>query len=239
MMVVAVVVAMPLPLPWVTLTQHHDDSDSPSIVAAVTAVVAAATAFVQHRGTSEKRSHTHGKSCRERQREMVRDGRERERGKRGRRGRKEKDTVDPRFSHRRRDASASARVYQRRELDVRANSRDTSLAAVTPHTCRIHLALSRSINPDPSGPSRRGNLIPWGGGQRRCSVPVPVPAPRSFSPFTRTRVCPYVRAMWRRRHQGSRALSPLGHFSHVLHVHPFVRRVDDTRTRDGAHTRAR
>lgn len=69
-------VVVPLPLPWVTLTQHDDDGDCPSIAA-----VAATTVFVQHRETSERRPHTHRKSCRERGKTDRDEGKEREEGR--------------------------------------------------------------------------------------------------------------------------------------------------------------
>lgn len=192
-LVTTIVVVVPLSLPWVTLTQHDDDGDCPSIAA-----VAATTAFVQHRKhPRDDRTRTENRVEKEERRTETKRKREGEGetlAERKRHGRSE-------IQHRRRDARARSRsrkqtrVYQRCELDVRANSRGTSLTVSTVRTCHVHFALFRNINPNRSDPSYRGNLIPWGQRQRCCSVPVPVPAPRSFSPFTRTRACPYVRAI--------------------------------------------
>lgn len=222
--VLVTVVVVAVPLPWVTLTQHDEDGDSPSIVAA-----AATTVFVRHRETSERDGRTRTENRVEKER---RRGRERGRHREKEKPRKPRDPAQtPRRARAR--THTRARVYQRRELDTRANSRDTSLAAVMAHTCRVHLALSRSINPDRSGPSYRGNLIPWEGEGTTTvfSVPVLVPAPRSFSPFTRnSRVSVRTRDTRRTRCRDSvtrnlAALSPLRcHSFRTLLTRPPVHR---------------
>lgn len=108
-----------MPLPWVTLTQHDDDGDCPSIAA-----VAATTVFVQHRETSERddRTRTENRIEKEERRTETRGKREGEerRTETMRKSEGEGETLAERkrhgrseIQHRRRNARARARTSER------------------------------------------------------------------------------------------------------------------------------